>query len=74
MTELRSPNVSDKYWVESYLRRENSRSSDYNFGNIYMWDNRYKKHLTAAGDRMIIRLRYTDLPFFAFGHRFDEIP
>ncbi|HBR09294.1 MAG TPA: hypothetical protein DD735_10455 [Clostridiales bacterium] len=66
MTELRSPNVSDKYWVESYLRRENSRSSDYNFGNIYMWDNRYKKHLTAAGDRMIIRLRYTDLPFFAF--------
>jgi hypothetical protein len=66
MIILRSPEVSDKEWAENYLRKENSRSSDYNFGNIYLWDTRYKKHLSAAGDRLIIRLRYTDEPFFAF--------
>jgi hypothetical protein len=52
--------------AETYLKKENSRSSDYNFEYIYMWDNRYRKHITAAGDRLIIRLRYTDEPFFAF--------
>lgn len=66
MIELRSPAVSDKYWAETYLRKENSRSSDYNFGNIYMWDNRYNKLITAAGKRLIIKLKYTDQPFFAF--------
>lgn len=66
MIKLRSPEVTDKEWAEAYLRKENSRSSDYNFGNIYMWDNRYRKHISAAGDRLIIRLRYTEEPFFVF--------
>lgn len=66
MIELRAPSIADKSWMETYLKKENARSSDYNFGNIYMWDNRYRKLITAAGNRLIIRLRYTDLPFFAF--------
>lgn len=66
MTELPAPDISDKDWIEPYLKKENSRSCDYSFGNIYMWDKRYRKQITTAGDRLIIKLIYSKLPFFAF--------
>ena len=31
-----------------------------------MWDKRYKQLVTRFGDRMLVKLKYEDLPFFAF--------
>ena len=35
-------------------------------GNIYLWDSAYQQELSRAGDRLLVKLKYEDLPFFAF--------
>ena len=40
MLHFRKLSIADKAWAEPFIRAENSRSADYNFGNIYMWDGR----------------------------------
>ena len=29
--------IEDKPYVDGFVRAENSRSADFNFGNIYLW-------------------------------------
>ena len=36
MIDFKTPTLCDKAWVDEIVRRENSPSADYNFGNIYM--------------------------------------
>lgn len=66
MLEFHPLTLADRGWCEEIARRENSRSADFGFGNIYMWDKRYKQLVTQYGDRMLVKLKYEDLPFFAF--------
>lgn len=66
MTEYCRVAISDKEWADRFFKAENSRSADYNFGNIYMWDNTYRQKLASAGGRLITKLRYEEQPFFAF--------
>ena len=66
MLEFHPLTLEDRAWCEDILRAENSRSADFSFGNIYMWDKRYKQLVTRFGDRMLVKLKYEDLPFFAF--------
>ncbi len=58
--------ITDQTWAAPLLRAENSRSADYNFGNIYMWDDTYRQFLSRVDDRLITRLQYAQQPFFAF--------
>lgn len=66
MIEYRRVSIGDKEWADRYFRAENTRSADYNFGSIYLWDSAYRQHLASAGDRLIIKLKYAEQPFFAF--------
>ncbi|MGI6172475.1 MAG: DUF2156 domain-containing protein [Christensenellales bacterium] len=71
MTELRPISISDKEVIAKRLRAENSRSADYNFGNLVMWDSRFRKHITVVGDRLIIHAQSSKYPrvkcpFFLF--------
>ncbi|MEG1632763.1 MAG: phosphatidylglycerol lysyltransferase domain-containing protein [Oscillospiraceae bacterium] len=66
MTEFRQVTISDKEWADGFLLAENSRSADYNFGNIYMWDHTFRQHLAAVDGRLVTKLKYEELPFFAF--------
>lgn len=58
--------LNDRDWCREIFSKECSRSADFNFGNIYMWDKKYKQYLSRYEDRIIIKLRYEDRPFFAF--------
>ena len=53
--------LCDKRWVDQLVLAENSPSADYNFGNIYIWDKRYRQLIARVGDRMITKLRYLSL-------------
>ncbi len=48
MIEFKTVTLCDKPWVDEIVRAENSRSADYNFGNIYIWDARYRHADQAA--------------------------
>lgn len=66
MLEFHPLTLEDRQWCLDIIRTENSRSADFGFGNIFMWDDRYKQFVTRLGDRMIVKLKYEQLPFFAF--------
>ena len=64
--QFKTVTLCDKSWVDQLVWAENSPSADYNFGNIYIWDKRYRQLIARAGDRMITKLRYEGKPAFVF--------
>jgi hypothetical protein len=66
MLEFHQISLDDRQWCREIEAAENSRSSDFGFASMYMWDGRYKQKLARLDDRMIVKLRYEELPFFAF--------
>lgn len=66
MIPFRTVTLSDKPWVDEIVRAEDSPSADYNFGNIYIWDKRYRQLISRCGDRMLTKLRYDGKPAFVF--------
>ena len=53
MVEFKTVTLADKAWVDEIVMNENSRSADYNFGNIYIWDKHYRQLVFRCGDRML---------------------
>ena len=49
MIEFKTVTLCDKDWVDEIVRAEGSRSADYNFGNIYIWDSHYRQLIARAG-------------------------
>ena len=66
MIEFKTVTLCDKPWVDEIVFAEGSRSADYNFGNIYIWDTRYRQLIARAGERMLTKLRYEGQPTFVF--------
>ena len=66
MIAFKPVTLCDKPWVDEIVRAENSRSADYNFGNIYIWDNRYRQLIARRDGRMLTKLRYEGKPAFVF--------
>ena len=66
MLSFKTVTLCDKAWVDEIVRKENSPSADYNFGNIYIWDKYYRQLICRFGDRMLTKLRYEGKPAFVF--------
>ena len=66
MIDFHRVTIADKAWVDPIVAEEDSRSADFNFGNIYMWDGAYHQLVTSLGGRMLTKLRWDRQPFFAF--------
>jgi hypothetical protein len=66
MIDLKAVELSDKSWIDDLARAENSRSADFSFGNIYMWDPMFKQQISRVNDRLVVKLSYLAAPFFAF--------
>ena len=49
MTEFHRVTIGDKAFVDGFVTAEDSRSADFNFGNIYLWDSAYQQELSRAG-------------------------
>jgi len=66
MLKFKTVTLCDKPWVDKIVMAENSRSADFNFGNIYIWDDHYHQLICRFGERMITKLRYNGERAFAF--------
>ena len=66
MLKFEPISLKDKPWIDDIVFSEGSRSADFNFGNLYMWDGRYKQLVCRCGSRMITKIRYEGVPAFAF--------
>ncbi len=66
MLTLQDITLSRKSELDRFFELENSRSADFNFGNIYMWDKRFKQSVTSCGDRLITLLSRKGQAYFAF--------
>jgi hypothetical protein len=66
MLTFKPVSLEDKPWIDEIVFAENSRSADFNFGNIYMWDPCYRQQIARVGDRLVVKLCYWPLSFFAF--------
>ncbi|MER2235731.1 MAG: phosphatidylglycerol lysyltransferase domain-containing protein [Candidatus Limivicinus sp.] len=58
--------LRDKAWVDPIVMAENSPSADYNFGNIYIWDQFYKQSICRYENRMLTRLDYGEECAFVY--------
>ena len=52
--------------LDRYCKTENSRSADYSFANIYMWDERFCQSVALCGDRLVTLLHRKGETYFAF--------
>ena len=66
MLQFKTLTIADKDWVDEIVMSENSPNADYNFSNMYIWDNSYRQLIARVGDRMIVELRYEGRPAFVF--------
>ncbi len=66
MIDLHPVTLADKAWIDPIVMAENSPSADYNFGNIFLWDDTYRQQVCRIQDRMAVLLRYEHRPFFAW--------
>jgi len=58
--------LDDKPWIDRHVREEDSRSADFNFGNMFLWDHVYHQ-MVADSDRHLVTLCRTDAdPVFPF--------
>ena len=58
--------IGDIDWITELTMCEDSRSADFSFGNIFMWDNTYIQYVGRIGMRLIAMPVYKKHPFFAF--------
>lgn len=66
MLKFHPVTLRDKDWIDEIVAAEDSPSADYNFGNIFIWDKRYRQLICRYGDRMLTKLRYCNHPAFVF--------
>lgn len=64
--EFKQVSLADKAWVDEIVALENSRSADFNFGNLYIWDRFYRQLIARQGDRMLTQLYFDDEQVFLF--------
>lgn len=56
MLEFREPQLSDKPWVDDLLRRSDNRGCEYNFTNLYAWQDAYHHKFARMGDFLLVHL------------------
>lgn len=66
MIELHPVSLEDKAWIDPLVWAEGSSSADFNFGNIYLWDNSFHQLVGRLNDRVIVLPCYDEAPFFAW--------
>ena len=66
MLNFHRVSITDKPFVDPFTLAEDSRSADFNFGNIYMWDTVYRQFISSVDGRLLTELKYDEKPFFAF--------
>ena len=66
MISFKPIELSDKAWIDECTRAEDSRSADFNFANMYMWDDCFRQLVAEVEGCFVAKLQYREHPFFSF--------
>ena len=66
MIEFKAVTLLDKEWIDQHVMCENVPSADYNFGNMFIWDEHYRQLVCSFGDRTLTKVRLHGEPAFVF--------
>ena len=58
--------LEDKKFIDEITAMENSRSADFVFGNMFLWDGKYRQSVCRHGDRLVVRAEGEHVPIFPF--------
>ena len=58
--------IEDKPWMDRLIRLEDSRSADFCFTSIFIWDEIFHQQVTQLHNRLLVRLAYQGAPFYAY--------
>ena len=58
--------LRDQSVISRYSAEENSRSADFNFGNIFLWDGRYRQFVSDYEGRLVMLCCAYEQPVFPF--------
>lgn len=56
MITFKPPELGDKAWVDSLLRRADYRGCEYNFTNLYVWKDAYHHEIARMEDFLLVHL------------------
>ena len=56
MIPFKSPELSDRPWVESLLAAEPAPTPEYSFSGIYLWSRAYSQRIARFGERLLVRV------------------
>ncbi len=66
MIEFHAISILDKEWIDRHLRCEDSPSADFNFGNMFIWDEHYRQLVCDMGERTLTKVRLHGKPAFVY--------
>ena len=66
MIEFHAISLLDKEWIDRHLRCEDSPSADFNFGNMFIWDEHYRQLVCNLGERTLTKVRLHGQPAFVY--------
>lgn len=58
--------LGDKESINIISAVENSRSADFVFGNMFLWDNKYRQSVCISDGRLFVRAESEHVPIFPF--------
>lgn len=58
--------IEDKTWIDERVFASGTRSADYNFGNMFMWDGRYRQLVCDFGGRLVVLAHAHGAPIYPF--------
>ena len=58
--------MADKPWIDRHVAEEDSRSADFNFGNMFLWDGKYQQMVADSDHHLITLCRAYEHPVFPF--------
>ena len=66
MIPFHSISLEDYDWVQPLLRTEGSRSADFSFANMYIWDQTDRQEVAEVQGCLVVRLNYAENPSYLF--------
>jgi hypothetical protein len=64
--EFHRVTLEDREWMNELFIKENSKSADYNFTNIFIWDSIYHQSVARYKDYVLTKLEMEDDIYYAF--------
>lgn len=58
--------IEDKSWIDERVLASGTRSADYSFGNMFMWDGRYRQLVCDFGGRLVALVHAHGAPIYPF--------